>query len=41
MEDPAVATGIIANTTTDNKILYVPIGWEGWSFIAACSKPSS
>ena len=45
MEDPAVATGIslwhylriIANTTADQKILYMPVGWEGWSFIAVCS----
>ena len=27
-----------ANTTADNNILYVPVGWEGWLFIAAYSK---
>ena len=27
-----------ANITADNKILYVPVGWEGWLFIAAYSK---
>ena len=27
---------ICANITADNKILYVPVGWEGWLFIAAC-----
>ena len=27
---------IIANATADNKILYVPVAWEGWSVIAAC-----
>ena len=29
---------ICANITADNKILYVPVGWEGWLFIAAYSK---
>ena len=29
---------ICANITGDNKILYVPLGWEGWLFIAAYSK---
>ena len=28
---------IFANITADNKILYVPLGWEGWLFIAAYS----
>ena len=27
-----------ANITADNKILYVPVGWEGWLFIDAYSK---
>ena len=45
MEDAVVATGMFyeiiyncANITADNKILYVPVGWEGWLFIAAYSK---
>ena len=29
---------ICANITADNKILYVPVGWEGWLFIDAYSK---
>ena len=24
-----------ANITADNRVLYVAVGWEGWSFIAA------
>ena len=44
MEDAVVATGmffrlfICANITAESKILYVPLGWEGWLFIAAYSK---
>ena len=44
MEDAVVATSmffklfICANITADNKTLYVPVGWEGWLFIAAYSK---
>ena len=36
MEDPVVTTGMFfeiitcANITADNKILYVPVGWEGY-----------
>ena len=26
-----------ANITADNKVLYVAVGWEGWSFIAKWS----
>ena len=26
---------IFANITADSKILYVPVGWEEWLFIAA------
>ena len=45
MEDAVVATGmflklfiICSNITTDNKILYVSVGWEGGLFIAAYFK---
>ena len=43
MEDTVVATSIsfwnyliCANITADNKILYMPAGWEEWLFLAAC-----
>ena len=29
---------IWANITADKQIRYVPVGWEGWLFIAAHSK---
>ena len=29
---------IWANITADNQIRYVPVGWEGWLFIAVYSK---
>ena len=45
MEDAVVATGMFfeiiynrANIIADSKILYVPVGWDGWLFIAAYSK---
>ena len=28
---------IFANITAGSKLLYAPVGWEGWLFIAACS----
>ena len=28
---------IFANIIVDSKILYVPVDWVGWLFIAACS----
>ena len=45
MEDAVVAKGIFfeiiyncANITAGNKILYVPVDWEGWLFIVAYLK---
>ena len=45
MEDAVVAAGMFfeiiyncANITVDNKILYMPVGWERSLFIAAYSK---